>query len=130
MNVRTIVTLRLSRRNRPIHITGNIHHVWRLRDVRFRGLFNHVAGLCNSRAVWGLTPFSGFCPYWGLTPATDPHPRFFRALRGQSISFPGHTEMFKPATGALCELDRGAADLDVTSVSQSSPAQAATGVQA
>ena len=51
MNIGTIVTLRLPRRNRSVHVARNVHDVGRLRHIGFRGLFNHALRLCNSRAV-------------------------------------------------------------------------------
>lgn len=53
MNVRTLVTLRLARRNRPVDVRRNVHDIGGLWYVRFRRLFNHVVPICNRRAVPG-----------------------------------------------------------------------------
>lgn len=71
MNVRALVTLRLPRRNRPIHVSRNIYDIWGLRYVRFRRLFNHVVPFCNSRAVPGV--ISRFSMRRGGKSRSDPN---------------------------------------------------------
>jgi hypothetical protein len=51
MNVRTIVPFRLTGRNRPVHLARLVHDVGSFRHVRFRRLFNHDYGRCNTEAT-------------------------------------------------------------------------------